>query len=243
MKFLIPTYGRQRQLTLEYLSDGGADVRLQTQDKSDMMAIRRTYGDVDVNCDESATNLAQNANNGLRAYESGEIVAVMDDDVKYSIFCENGHRRKAVAKEFVKRVQQLSGVMDERRADVAVCFPSNGLSFRNAGGGIVENRIGSGWLMLVRVGSCWYDEGLTSCEDYEMQLSVIARGGLVLRDNGIAPKVKARTVTNGPQQGGRGFYYEDAEHKRNVQAVLRRYYPLARLSRGGRAMALNTAIL
>ena len=207
------------------------------------MAIRRMYGDVDVNCDESATNLAQNANNGLRAYESGEIVAVMDDDIKYSIFCENGHRRKAGAKEFVKRVQQLAGVMDERQADVATGFPSNGISFRNAGGGIVENRIGSGWLMLVRVGACRYDEGLTSCEDYEMQLSVIARGGTVLRDNGVAPQGKSRTVTNGPQQGGRGFYYEDAEHRKNVRAVVRKYYPLARLARDGRSITLNTAIL
>jgi len=243
MRFLIPTYGRERQLTLEYLADGGADVRLQTQTKADMQAIARRYGSVYVSCDESATNLAQNANNGLRAYEDGETVAVMDDDIRYAILCENGHRRKAGAAEFVKRVQRLSDAMDERRSDVAIGFPSNGISFRNAGGGIVENRIGSGWLMLVRVGACWYDESLTSCEDYEMQLSVIARGGLVLRDNGIAPQGKARTITNGPQQGGRGFYYEDAEHMRNVRAVVRRYYPLARLARGGRAMTLNTAIL
>jgi len=240
MKFLIPTYGRECQLTLEYLIEGGAEVRLQTQSEADMEAISKRYGGVDISCDESATNLAQNANNGLRSYRDCEIIAVMDDDIRHAILCRGGHRSKASAAEFVKRVQRLSEAMDERRADVAVGFPSNGIAFRDAGGGIVENRIGSGWLMLVRVGSCWYDESLTSCEDYEMQLSVIARGGLVLRDNGVAPQVRSRTVKNGLQHGGRGFYYEDAEHQRNVGEVVRRYWPLAKYARNGTAVALNS---
>ena len=243
MRFLIPTYGRGRQLALEYLTKAGADVTIQTQTESDRDTIRARYAGVRVNCDTSASCLSQNANNGLRLFEEGETVAVLDDDVRYAIICEGGRRRKAGPEEFMRRVDALSRAMDERKADVGIGFPSNGISFRDAGGMIEENKIGSGWLMLVRVGSVWYDESLTSCEDYDMQLRVISGGGRVLRDNGMAHQSISRTIANGRQEGGRGFYYEDDEHRRNVRTVVERYYPIAKFARGKRAIALNGAYL
>lgn len=245
MKFLIPTYGRaEQQSTLRYLLECGcSDITLQTQDERDMRVLSRDYGVTARILYGDADRLSVNANNGLRAFADGELVCVVDDDIRSFTYFDpsNGTRRKAGPRQFRNAIDGLRREMERTNANVGVTFPLSDQSMSSAARRrrYEANALGTGSLMMLRVGKVWYDEGLTSCEDYDVQLREIAEGRTIVRCNLLAPNRLARLKKNGWQKGGRGFYYEDGEHVTNIKTVVGRYSPIARIGRNGTSIKLD----
>lgn len=245
MKFLIPTYGRaKRQQTLKFLEDCGCtDITLQTQDERDMRILSKEYGaNIKVRYD-NADRLSKNANNGLKSFDDGELVCVLDDDIRSFTYFDSskGTRRKAEPRQFTSAIEGLMAKMERTGANVGITFPLSDQSMASAArkSKYATNALGTGSLMMLRVGSVWYDERLTSCEDYDIQLKEIVEGRTIIRCNILAPNQLARSRKNGHQDGGRGFFYEDGEHVANIMSVVDRYAPIARVGRNGTSIKLD----
>lgn len=248
MKFVIPSCGRSgRQLTLAYLNSigyGKSDILVQVQTEADLSDYMKQIGDNATVCMQKADRLSVNANNALRALPDSQLVVIMDDDIKSPMRLIRGTTRLEVPdrKQFDASIRSLTDAMSKLGARVGTCYASaNGLSM----GSIAKrhefsrNRLGSGWLIVGRAGDISFDETLTSCEDYELQLREIKAGRNIVRLNTLGPNTVSRQRKNGPQMGGRGFDYEDRRHLDNVKAVVRRYYPIAKAARNGTSIRIN----
>ncbi len=247
MIFLIPSYGRRNnQLTLSYLNSIGYDERsivLQLQSKADYDFCRVAYEGLCQVRYGKASCYSSNANNGLRAL-GDSLVCVMDDDVKSPMKWIRGTTRLEVPTrgQFDESLETLRRAMEANGARIGTCYASaNGLSISGVckRGEVTRNRLSSGWLMMGRASDIRFDESLTSCEDYEIQLREIERGRNIVRLNSLAPNTVSRQRKNGPQQGGRGFSYQDGEHMRNIRRVVAMYYPIGKPSRNGTAIRIN----
>lgn len=245
MKFLIPTYGRAcQQKTLKYLLYCGCkDITLQTQTKSDMRLLSEKYGTEIKVLYKKASRLSENANNGLHSFDDGEFVCVVDDDITSFTYCDinRNTRKKANGEQFIKELLGLENELQRIGANVGVTFPLSNQSMASAATSsrFDKNALGTGSLMMIRVGSVWCDESLTSCEDYDVQLREIAEGRSIIRCNTLAPNRLSRLRKNGEQEGGRGFYYEDKEHTDNIKRVVKRYAPIARIGKNGTSIKLD----
>ena len=249
MRFLVPSYGRAgRARTIDFLRESGLErpeIVVSTQTEQDYADYRKAYGEAATIVYRPASNLSGNANTALDELERGEIAAIMDDDIRgiqvYDPKPDGTARgRKGTPEEFIALVNELAVAVEERGANVGVAYPTeNPLSMKSAmkAGRLSLNRLGSGWLMVVRGGEIRFDESLDSCEDYDVQLREICGGRDTVRLNCMGPLTVPRTERNGEQQGGRGFYYEDERHRRNVAEIVARYAPIAK------ANAANTKVL
>ena len=248
MKFVIPSCGRaESQLTLRYLNSigyGKDDILIQVQNENDLRNYSKfVYEHATVRMKE-ADRLSVNANNALKSLKDSQLVIIMDDDIKSPMRLIRGTTRLEVPTrpQFDASIQALINSMKELGARIGTCYASaNGLSM----GGLAKrhefsrNRLGSGWLIVGRAGDIRFDESLTSCEDYELQLREIRAGRNTVRLNTLGPNTVSRQRKNGPQNGGRGFYYEDKRHLQNVRTVVRRYSPIAKAARNGTSIRIN----
>lgn len=248
MKFVIPSYNRpDTQLTLTYLNSigyGKRDIILQVQTLRDKSAYEQLYGDVATVLYDAADRFSVNANNALRRLDGSEIVVVMDDDIKSPMkWIPNTTRLEVPTRsQFDGSLRKLLSAMERFGARIGTCYASaNGLSIRGVckNGEITRNRLSSGWLIIGKAGDIRFDESLTSCEDYEIQLREISEGRNIVRLNSLAPNTVSRQRKNGPQKGGRGFSYQDQEHMRNIRRVVGMYYPIGIPSRKGTAIRIN----
>lgn len=240
MRFLIPSYKRAgHATTIDLLAKFGLkseEIIVSTQTKDDYKSYKDAYGAVASIVFGDATNLAGNANTALRQIKDGEIAAIMDDDIRgIQVYDQKedgtARGRRARGDEFLSYIEETRRAMEDSGVNLCVAYPTeNPLSMKSAlkSGRIVKNRLGSGWLILVRGGAVKFDETLDSCEDYDIQLNEICSGRDILRLNFIGPITTPRSRKYGEQQGGRGFYYEDNEHRKNILEVVSRYYPIAK---------------
>lgn len=248
MIFVIPSCGRAKnQLTLRYLNSigyGKDQILVQVQSKSDLFDYTESIGVNATVLMADADRLSVNANNALKALPDSQLVVIMDDDIKSPMRLIRGTTRLEVPdrNQFDASIRSLTDAMSELGARVGTCYASaNGLSM----GSIAKrhefsrNRLGSGWLIVGRAGDIRFDETLTSCEDYELQLREIKAGRNTVRLNTLGPNTVSRQRKNGPQKGGRGFDYEDRRHLENVRTVVRRYYPIAKAARNGTSIRIN----
>jgi len=252
MRFLVPSYGRAgKARTIDFLHESGLkrpEIVVSTQTEQDYADYRNTYGEVATVVYRPASNLSGNANTALSELESGEIAVIMDDDIRgVQVYDpkEDGtaRGRRATAREFMMLVGELSSEVERRGLNVGVAYPTeNPLSMKSAmrAGRFSLNRLGSGWLMVVRGGEVEFDESLDSCEDYDVQLKEICSGRDIVRLNCMGPLTVPRSEANGEQDGGRGFFYEDDRHRENVKEVVRRYAPIAKAGRGLKKVLIDT---
>lgn len=252
MRFLVPSYGRAgKARTIDLLRESGlkrAEIVISTQTEQDYDDYINAYGEVATVVYRAASNLSGNANTALSELERGEIAVLMDDDIRgvqvYDPKPDGTARgRRGTAAEFMALVNELSEAVEERGANVGVAYPTeNPLSMKSAmkAGRISRNRLGSGWLMVVRGGFVEFDESLDSCEDYDVQLREICAGRDVVRLNCMGPLTVPRSKANGEQDGGRGFYYEDDRHRKNVAEVVGRYAPIAKAGKGQKKVLIDT---
>mgnify|MGYP004513332385 FL=1 len=246
MKFLIPSYMRaDRQRTLRELLRLGVD-------KDDIFIGVQTRSDFDIykNCADGfenivykpAHNLSGNYNNLLEEFRDHDVVALMDDDIRAIGYVrEGGKGGKATPEQFRACIESMGDVVLSGRASICTAWTSTNAVFaeraRKAHGDIARGFISSGWLMVVDPRRIRFDESLSACEDYDVQLRELNHGRDVYRCNRIYPYTPSRLEKNGEQSGGRGFFYEDEENIRQFKEIERRYFPLARFD--GTSIRLN----
>ena len=234
MKILIPSYKRCGDVRpLEFASDIADEVIISTQTEAEYRMYEEAYSEVATVVLRDAHNASGNRNTLLMELRDGERAVMVDDDVKSILVCtgEKGNQARPVTRA---DLDEYFDAMEAAGAAVGGCYPIANPYFAYSRPRMTKNDMLVGDVMLFIGGCAMFNESYDACEDYELVLRTIARGGDVMRFNRlIAPTTSSgmKAALSGQTKGGLAEAYANGAHRDAIMRLAREYAPIAKLGR------------
>lgn len=184
--------------------------------------------------------VSQNRNNVLRydGYSVGDWVALLDDDVLsftgMNLFFDNGEVKATSRKiydgdVFVGLLRDSFENSEQIGAITWGCAPTDNAMFARirlvADGSLSINKLWQGGLVGHIIDKqTFYDESYGSVEDYEFQLRIQSKGGVLIRRNDLAASKKP----NRNYKGGLYNFYRENGVNRDIDKLCEQYKGLVK---------------